>query len=97
MESIEFVRRLDGLVHRFDPDGIFNGRPSYRRRGLDLWWRWPPDRGWCVVDADGVPNSGPLPAGSRHREHPPTGPWRSRKAGRSSLNGLRRVDGEPPR
>ncbi|MFE7532087.1 hypothetical protein ACFU7Y_41280 [Kitasatospora sp. NPDC057542] len=94
MSSIEFVRRLDGLVYRFDEDGSFNGRPSFRRRDLDLWCRWVPGRGWCVVDAEGVPDSGPLPGGSRHQEHPPTGPWRSWKAGKSHLYDLRRVDGD---
>ncbi|MGW3178536.1 hypothetical protein ACWDD9_04645 [Kitasatospora sp. NPDC001119] len=95
MSAIEFVRRLDGLVYRFDLNGAANGRPSYRRRDLDLWCRWTPERGWCVVDAEGVPNSGPLLGEDRHRELPPTGPWRSWKAGRSYLYDLRRVDGHP--
>ncbi|MFF2613986.1 hypothetical protein [Kitasatospora sp. NPDC058046] len=93
MSAIEFVRRLDGLVYRFDLNGTANGRPSYKRRDLDLWCRWTPERGWCVVDAEGVPNSAPLLGEDRHRELPPTGPWRSWKAGRSYLYDLRRVDG----
>ncbi|MFJ9443238.1 hypothetical protein ACIRRH_15410 [Kitasatospora sp. NPDC101235] len=46
------------------------------------------------MPAEGVPDSGPLPGGSRRREHPPTGPWRSWKAGKSYRYDLRRVDGD---
>ncbi|MFJ1933150.1 MULTISPECIES: hypothetical protein [unclassified Kitasatospora] len=91
--SIEFVRRLDGLVYHFRADGVFNGRPSYRRVDLDVWCRWLPERGWCTVGADGVANSGPLAGRTGDQELiPPLGPWRSWKAGRSYLYDLRRVD-----
>ncbi|MEU1283132.1 hypothetical protein [Kitasatospora sp. NPDC005856] len=49
------------------------------------------------MDAEGAPDSGPLPGEDRHRDLPPTGPWRSWKAGRTYLYDLRRVDGEPSR
>ncbi len=95
MSSIEFVRRLDGLVYHFRPDGTFHGRPSFKRTDLDLWCRWLPERGWCTVDADGVPNSAPLPGGTAGEMFPPLCPWRSWKAGKSYLYDLRRADVEP--
>ncbi|MFD8751243.1 hypothetical protein ACFV0O_09730 [Kitasatospora sp. NPDC059577] len=97
MSSIAFVRRLDGLVYRFDPDGTFNGRPSFKRTDPDVWCRRRPERGWCTVDAAGVPNSGPLPGGTAGAPFPPLCPWRSWKAGKSYLYDLCRVDGQPPR
>ncbi|MFF7989213.1 hypothetical protein ACFZDG_05365 [Kitasatospora xanthocidica] len=89
MSSLEFVRRLDGLTYRFHQDGTFNGRPSFKREDLDIWCRWLPGRGWCTVDADGVPNSAPLPSGTAGESFPPLCAWRSWKAGRSYLYDLR--------
>ncbi|MFB7667404.1 hypothetical protein ACFC1R_26260 [Kitasatospora sp. NPDC056138] len=90
--SIEFVRRLDGLVYRFRRDGTFNGRPSFKRLDLELWCRWLPERGWCTVGADGVANSWPLSGRTGQEMFPPLGPWRSWKAGKSYLYDLRRID-----
>ncbi|MFF9646113.1 hypothetical protein [Kitasatospora aureofaciens] len=91
--SIEFVRRVDGLVHRYRRDGEFNGRPSFKRVDLDVWCRWLPGRGWCTVGADGAANGWPLHGGSDDGRFPPPGPWRSWKAGRSYLYDLRRTSG----
>ncbi|MFH9352903.1 hypothetical protein [Kitasatospora sp. NPDC017646] len=89
--SIEFVRRVDGLVCRYRPDGEFNGRPSFKRLDLDVWCRWLPGRGWCTVGADGSANGWPLHGRSGQGMFPPLGPWRSWKAGKSYLYDLRRT------
>lgn len=34
--SIEFARRVDGLVYRYRRDGEFNGRPSGGQRRYSL-------------------------------------------------------------
>ncbi|MEU8511223.1 hypothetical protein AB0C76_06510 [Kitasatospora sp. NPDC048722] len=94
--SIEFVRRMDGLIYRFRRDGLFNGRPSFKRLDLDLWCRWLPERGWCTIDAHGTANSWPLSGRTGGEElSPPVGPWRSWKAGKSYLYDLRRTDADP--
>ena len=73
MRPFNFVRRLDGLEYRFEPDGP--GR--WKRTDLDLWCLRRPGQGWVIVDATGAVLGWPLrPSESTQ---PPEGGWQSAK------------------
>ncbi|MFF9342580.1 MULTISPECIES: hypothetical protein [unclassified Streptomyces] len=86
--AVVFVRRPDGLRHRFEREGERNGRPAYRRTDGHVWCLWSPAEDWHCELADGLLTARPLdaPAGA---PHPPATVWRSFKGDRSYLYDLR--------
>jgi hypothetical protein len=56
---VEFRRRIDALVYRFEPATPRGGRPSWKRIDLDLWLVRIPANGWCAVDALDIVNGRP--------------------------------------
>ncbi|MER5412756.1 MULTISPECIES: hypothetical protein [Streptomyces] len=90
--SFTFVRRTDGLRHRFDHAGERNGRPAFRRTDGRVWCCWSPTDGWHCEIADGLVTAHPLHSDSDAPE-PPATVWRSFKNDRSYLYDLER---DPP-
>ncbi|MFE7187709.1 hypothetical protein [Streptomyces erythrochromogenes] len=88
LASLTFVRHLDGLSHRFERDGVLNGRPAYRRTDGNVLCVWSPADGWHCEIADGLVTAHPLD-GRDDGPEPPATVWRSFKNDRSYLYDLR--------
>ncbi|MCW2602233.1 MAG: hypothetical protein JWN61_368 [Pseudonocardiales bacterium] len=91
-DTLLLVRRLDGLIYRFEREPQeWNRRPSYRRSDLPLWIRWTDADGWVVLDEAGTPNGWPL-SDARDSPQPPQTGWRSHKGAKSYLYDLRSAE-----
>ncbi|MDX2296484.1 MULTISPECIES: hypothetical protein [Streptomyces] len=86
--SLVFVRRVDGLRHRFEPAGERDGRPAYRRTDGAVWCVWSRAEGWHCVIAGGLVTAHPRD-GRADGPEPPATVWRSFKDDRSYLYDLR--------
>lgn len=93
--AIESHRCVDGLVYRFEPAGMRNGRPCWRRVDGALWLAWTERSGWTIADAQGEVLGRPW-ASEREEQGamPPDGTWVSRKGARSYVYEHRYVEGD---
>ncbi|WP_082718582.1 MULTISPECIES: O-methyltransferase [unclassified Sphingobium] len=87
--TILFRREEDGLIYRFAPAGMIEGRPIWRRTDRDLRLQWSRPMGWHVTDKAGAMLSRPWEVEKeRQAGLPPEGIWVSRKGAKSYVYNL---------
>jgi hypothetical protein len=95
-DCFEFRRRVDDVIYRFEPAAPMGGYSAWKRVDLDLWLTWIPERGWCVVDAQGVANGRPWNVELADQgSEPPEGEWLSKRGNKSYVYDLVRIAGTP--
>jgi hypothetical protein len=89
---IEFHRCLDGIVYTYEPAGLRNHRPCWRRVDLALHLHWTDRSGWIISDEAGVVLSRPWDfERDEQGPLPPEGIWVSRKNAKSYVYEHRHV------
>jgi hypothetical protein len=87
---LRFVRRVDGLTYEFCREEQSVGEhASFRRVDAEVFCRYLPEFGWCVVDSAGTVSSRPFDEPGAG-DLPPEGAWVSRKGDASYVYDLRR-------
>ena len=82
--SIEIHRCIEDLVYRYEPAGLRNGRPYWRRVDLALHLHWSERNGWIISDVDGNILGRPWEIEKDEQGTlPPLGIWVSRKGPKS--------------
>ena len=81
---IELHRCIDNLIYKYEPSGLRNDRPCWRRIDIELHLHWSERRGWVITDAEGTVLGLPWDVGKDEQGAiPPDGVWVSRKGPKS--------------
>lgn len=87
--TIEFKRRIDGIVYCFNPSEPINEMPSRKRDDADLRIIYMNDFGWVCIDENksicGIPWGIAL---NEMGKLPPEGEWVSKKSDKSYVYDL---------